>query len=111
MRSQLYKEHNAFFSLAITMVMAALAEPAFANNQKVITLPVAGKRPAYEFVGTGILSSIFCMTCQAEIQVRFELNVRDANGAVLFKNSYKAGNFSKYKNLGTEEVNMFKRLF
>ena len=74
--------------------MATVAVPVLANKE--VTQPALNNQPAVEFVGTDISSSTFHVTFNAEKQVKFELNVRDEDGDVLFRNTYETEKFSKY---------------
>ena len=94
MKQYFFKIRTVIFSLVITGAMATVAVPVLANKE--VTQPALNNQPAVEFVGTDISSSTFHVTFNAEKQVKFELNVRDEDGDVLFRNTYETEKFSKY---------------
>ena len=95
MKQYFFKIRTVIFSLVITGAMATVAVlPVLANKE--VTQPALNNQPAVEFVGTDVSSSTFHVTFNAEKQVKFELNVRDEDGDVLFRNTYETEKFSKY---------------
>lgn len=106
MKKNIFNLRKVFTGIALTGMMVAVSVPSIAKSNKKSTLAVAAApaiQPALEYIGTdGNSGTVLHVNFTSEKAVKFELNVTDADGELLYSKEFEATKFSKYIKLVNE---------
>lgn len=95
MKKHSFKIRTILVGLLTTLVTVTFTVPAFANRKTQSAKLAAITQPAVKFLGTEDNSSLFSVALANETPVKFALTIKDAEGEVIFSETYEASKFSK----------------
>lgn len=89
--------------VGLMFAAVVIAAPASAKSTKKAVTPAINIQPSVEFIGADNTGTLLHVNFDADSTVKFELTVNDANGELIYSQSFEAAKFSKYIKLVKED--------
>ena len=91
--------------IAISALVLFATSPSFAGKNVIEILSAPAIQPAVKYVGSDETGSSYLVTLNAPEAVKFDVQIKDRTGMVLFTKSFEASNFSKTFKVVDEDNN------
>lgn len=95
MKQLFFKLRTETMIVALSGLMITASIPSFANNKKIEALSSASIQPSVKYVGTDEKGSSFLVKVDAATPVKFEVNIKNNAGTVLYSQAFESAGFAK----------------
>jgi hypothetical protein len=102
MKKKSYKIRTILVGLLATLISIVCSVPALANQKNNAAASLQTIQPTVKFVGSENGNALFSVVFENEVPVKFEIAIEDAQGEIIFKQTYEASKFSKVFKLVNE---------
>jgi hypothetical protein len=109
MKHTFFKIRSLVTGLALSATLVLVSLSSSANSNKKQLDPSLNIQPTVEWAGSDATSSLFAISFETGVPVKFEVSMRDADGNVFYSREFESGKFSRYFKLvsETEEISGF----
>ena len=102
MKKKSYKIRTILVGLLATLSSIVFSVPAIANQKGNGAASEQTIQPTVTFIGSEHGDALFSVAFENEAQVKFEIAIEDAQGEIIFSQTYEASKFSKLFKLVNE---------
>jgi hypothetical protein len=95
MKQLFFKLRTETMILALSGLMITASIPTFAKDKKIEILSSASIQPSVKYVGTDEKGSGFLVKFDAAAPVKFEVNIKNKAGIVLYSQVFESASFTK----------------
>ena len=104
MKKNSFKIRTILVGLLATFATVSISVPAMANRKSQPASPVHTIQPTVKFLGSENNSSLFSVAFNNDAPVKFDVIIQDADGEVIFNQTFESSKFAKTFKLVNENT-------